>query len=124
MRKVNVILKVENKHNSIEYERKVHYADTFGARLIGLMFKKSISESDAWLITPCKQIHTFFMKFAIDVVFIDKCGIVEEVVKNMRSGRISKYISSSYSVLELPVGTIDKLGISKDSNIQIKGEMS
>jgi len=59
-----------------------------------------------WII-PCPMIHTFFMRFSIDVLFLDKELRVRHVVENMMPWRMSRWVFSAHSVLELPAGTLD-----------------
>ena len=51
---------------------KVKMADTFYLRTIGLMFSKGLDGFDCLWLKPCSSIHTFFMRYEIDVMFVDK----------------------------------------------------
>ena len=55
-----------------------------------------------WIV-PCEAIHTFWMKFAIDAVFLDKNKRVTKVVSNLRPSRLAMSLRAR-SVLELPAG--------------------
>jgi uncharacterized membrane protein (UPF0127 family) len=57
-----------------------------------------------WII-PCEAIHTFFMQFAIDLVYLDRKMRVKKVRDSVRPWRISICLSA-HSVIELPEGTI------------------
>ena len=63
-------------------------------------------EEGLWII-PCPMIHTFFMKFAIDVLFLDKSLKVRRVMGNLKPWRMSPWVFSSESVLELASGTLE-----------------
>ncbi len=56
---------------------RVQVADTFLERLKGLMFQRNIKEG--LLLSPCSQIHTYFMREPIDVIYLDRCGHVLSV---------------------------------------------
>ena len=56
-------------------------------------------------ISPCESVHTFFMRFAIDLVYLDRQQRVKKVRSNVGPWRLSACFSA-HSVLELPVGTI------------------
>jgi uncharacterized membrane protein (UPF0127 family) len=114
MKKVAVIL----GNNIILNE--VLLADSFFTRLRGLMFKKCIRESQGMLIKPCDQIHTFFMKFPIDVVFINKNGIVQEIIEDMSAGRTSRFVKQAGSVIEMNAGLIKKHSIKIGSFVEIR----
>lgn len=86
----------------------ISLAGNFLKRLKGLMGESEISSGEGMLLYPCKQVHTWFMRFPIDVVFMDKQGKVVHLINNMENGRMSKYINDSYQVLELPAGSIAK----------------
>lgn len=82
------------------------YAITFFERFKGLQFKKVLPEGHGLMITPCNSIHMFFMRFPIDVVFIDSSNKVVYIIEGIRPWRVSKIISKAKSVLELPYGTV------------------
>ena len=65
-------------------KRRVSVAEGFSARLLGLMFRKGMPEDAALLIPGCNAIHTFFMRFAIDVAFLDRNGIPVKTVRGVR----------------------------------------
>lgn len=101
----------------------VHVYNTFFKRLHGLMFKKVFPRGGV-LLVPCKQIHSFFMYFAIDVVFLDKEGYVIHVLHCFQPGKVSKLFKNSHQVLELPSGAITKHGIKEGNILQIIRETS
>lgn len=94
-------------------------ARTFLSRFAGLQFKKSLPEGGGLLLTPCNSIHTFFMRFAIDAVFIDSDGIVLHIAEGVKPWRVSKIISGARSVLELPAGTAIATGTKIGDRIEI-----
>lgn len=83
-------------------------ADTFFARFLGLMGKSPI-ERPLWIV-PCADIHTFFMKEAIDVVFLSGEGKVLRVIEAMPKNRTSGIVKGAHSVLELPAYTLKNRG--------------
>ena len=74
---------------------------------MGLMFKKCLSSGEALLIDPCNSIHSCFMNFSIDVLFINKKNEIVHIIKNMKPWRFSSIHFNSKKVLELSAGTID-----------------
>jgi len=97
----------------------VRVADTLFTRMKGLLGKKELPKGQALWIKPCFSVHTFFMKFPIDVVFLNKTNQVIAAVSNLSPNRMTRLYPQSFSVLELPTGTIaasntvigDKIGI-------------
>lgn len=80
--------------------------DTFFSRLIGLMFKKNLPAGSGIVLKPCTQIHTCFMRFNIDVIFLDKNLQVLHVIENMPPWRISHLFLKARYTVELPAGTL------------------
>ena len=64
-----------------------------------------LAPGEGMWIVPCEAIHTFFMRFAIDLVYLDRKNRVKKVASSVRPWRLSACLSA-YSVLELPVGTV------------------
>lgn len=64
-------------------------------------------------------IHTFFMKFAIDVLILDKQNRVVSLKKNLRPFRVFMWNPLFNRVLELPIGTIESLNIEKGEQIKL-----
>lgn len=58
------------------------------------------------LITPCKSVHTFFMRFPIDVIYLDREMRVVALFENVPRGKTLPYHKKAYSVLELKAGMI------------------
>lgn len=66
-------------------------ADTFYKRLKGLLGKHELSKGSALWIKDCPSVHTFFMKFSIDVVFIDKQMKVTRAIENLKPWRFTRF---------------------------------
>ena len=86
-------------------------AETHWARLMGLMGRRSLPEGGALLITPCSSVQTCFMRFAIDVVFLDRDGQVVKVVPELKPYRVALGGRGARSALELAAGVADQCGI-------------
>ncbi len=82
-------------------ERAVR-ADGFVSRAVGLLGRKDLPVGEGLWIEPCAQIHTFFMSFSIDAVFLDRGLKVVRVLENLPPWRVSPWITGARSVLELP----------------------
>jgi uncharacterized membrane protein (UPF0127 family) len=97
----------------------VTVAQSFFSRLKGLMWKKSMP-AGGLLIVPCSGIHTFFMKFPIDVVFINKDDKVAKIVDNLAPWKIALPGGFSRSVLELPAGKALELKLRKGDILTLR----
>ena len=79
-------------------------ADTSAKRRTGLLKHSRLEPGDGLWIRPCESVHTFFMKFPIDLVYLDKRLKVRKVRHAVPAWRLSACLSA-HSVLELPAGT-------------------
>jgi hypothetical protein len=95
-------------------------AHTHWTRLRGLLGTRSLPAGDGLWIRPCRQVHMFWMRYAIDVVFLDAESRVVGLVERLEPGRISPKISAAASVLELPVGTIARAGLAAGTRVDIR----
>ena len=75
------------------------------SRRVGLLHHSSFPQGAAMLIAPTSAVHTFFMRFAIDIAFITRDGTVVKVCRGVRPWRIAAAIRA-YGVVELPAGTL------------------
>ena len=83
-------------------------ADTAWTRLRGLLGHKPLQPGEGLVLRGEKAIHTIGMGFAIDVLFLDREGIVKHFIPAMAPFRASPFVSPAADVLELPAGTIDR----------------
>ncbi|ROH85330.1 DUF192 domain-containing protein [Pseudomethylobacillus aquaticus] len=90
---------------------RLRRADNFFTRLAGLLGRKPLQPGDGLLITPCQQVHTHFMGYAIDVVFLDASLQVLAIDRAMRPWRISAYVRKAAHVLELPAHAASEVQI-------------
>lgn len=93
-------------------------AEDFKTRLVGLLGRSQIQPGEALVITPCQQIHMFFMKFPIDVIFVDRSETVVGLVENIQPFAISPIVRNSYRAIEVPVGTIAQTRTCMGDSIQ------
>ena len=87
---------------------KVNFATSFFQRLRGLLGRIAMAEGEGLFIPGCRSIHTFFMAFPIDVLFLDKNGRVTKSVSGVHPFRVVFGPWNSTGVLELPYGTLNK----------------
>ena len=85
---------------------KLLRAETFWRRFLGLLPYKELERSQGLLLTPCKSVHTWFMRFAIDIIYLDESLRVKAVYPEVRPWRMLPYHKRSYQVLEVSVGTL------------------
>lgn len=84
-------------------------AASFMTRLMGLMFRSDMNDNEALLIIPCNQVHTLNMRFALDLVFIDRMGNVVHEEKDVSPGKLLKPVKNAWAALELKGGKLGSL---------------
>jgi len=111
------IVIILNSTKNVTVTNTEEIANTFFKRLKGLLGRSHLPEKHGMLIYPCNQIHSFFMKFPFDAVFLTRDNRVIYFMEGIKPYRASPLISKAFSVLELPVGTIRKSGIEINDKI-------
>ena len=80
-------------------------ADPFWSRFKGLQFRAGLAAGAGLLLVPCSSIHTFWMRFAIDVVFLDDQGVVLGWRSGVRPWRVVAPVRGAHAILEVPAGS-------------------
>ena len=108
-----------NKTNGTILADNVEIAGNFMKRLKGLMGRPGLNKGEALILYPCRSIHTFFMNFPIDALFIDRNAFVLKIIENMKPYKISPVIKKSYMVVELPAGCLSSTGTTAGHHLEI-----
>ena len=87
---------------------RIRVADRGWDRSIGLLGRQSLECGSGLFIVPTQAVHTFFMRFPIDLVFVDKRFKVVGIRRNLRPWRMSRIYWRALGVLELPSGTVEE----------------
>ncbi len=103
------ILRSETRGKVLLSDLKI--ARKFFERGRGLLGRSGLSAEEALWILRCNSIHTFFMRFAIDCVFVTDELEVKAVCKEIRPWRLVWPVWGAESVIEMASGSIDRLGI-------------
>jgi hypothetical protein len=96
----------------------IETAESSAQRRTGLLKHDKLDEGEGLWIIPCEAVHTFFMKFALDLIYLDRKHRVKSVVRAVRPWRFSACLSA-HSILELPVGTIDRTKTEKGDELEL-----
>jgi uncharacterized membrane protein (UPF0127 family) len=102
-------LRVANQTKGQVLADRADIADTSAKRRTGLLKHTGLKPGEGLWIAPCEGVHTFGMKFPIDVLFLSKKKQVLKARPDMVKGRIA-FSLRAYSVLELPAGTLAQTG--------------
>jgi uncharacterized membrane protein (UPF0127 family) len=95
-----------NMRNGEKLSFNVEVADKIFRRMKGLLGRDKLAKGESLWIKPCNSVHTFGMRFPIDVLFMDKENIVVSVRAGLAPYRLSRLFFRAASVLELPEGTL------------------
>ena len=95
-------------------------ARTFISRLVGLLGKSSLRPGEALVIDPCTSVHTAFMRFTIDVLYVNRDGDVIKVVPQLKPFRMSAAGSMRCYVIELPSGIAAATGTTPGDRLQLE----
>ena len=95
-------------------------ADNALTRMRGLLGRRGLEPGEGLLIRPAGSIHTFFMRFPIDVVFVSRAGEVLKVARSVPPWRTSAARGAKV-VIELGAGEADRNGISVGTRLDLSG---
>jgi hypothetical protein len=96
----------------------LHVPHGMRARMRGLLGRDGLAEGEGMWFPHCRSVHTFGMRFAIDLVYLDRRFRVCKIVSDLRPARVSACLSAS-SVIELSSGGAHKLGLSLGTRLDI-----
>jgi uncharacterized membrane protein (UPF0127 family) len=124
-------LRVANLTRQTVLASSMKVADTAARRNKGLLGRERLSPGEGLWIRPCESVHTFWMRFSIDLVYVDRKNRIRKLVSELRPWRLSGCLWA-HSVLELPSGTIlntetqmgDTLEFSEASEAPLTGDSS
>jgi uncharacterized protein len=100
-----VLMLVRNITRNTQLADRLEVAGSGYKRSKGLLGRSSLAAGEGMWIVPCEAVHTFFMHFAIDLVYLDRKHRVKKVKSAVPPWRISACLSA-HSVVELPAGTV------------------
>ena len=97
--------RVQNTTRGTSIGDDIDTAETSAQRRTGLLKHHKLDEGAGLWIIPCESVHTFFMRFPIDLVYLDRRNRVRKVRSAVGPWRLSACLSA-HSILELPAGVI------------------
>ncbi len=98
--------KVTNRRHNLVVASHVEIAYRLWERMRGLLGRTSLPPGHGLWIDPCRSIHTFFMRFPIDAVFLGRNREVLRVYRDLKPFRLTRCVAGARAVLELPSGTL------------------
>ena len=112
-------MKILNKTQNTILASKAAVAKFFYQRMKGLLGRRSLSRGEALIIPRCQCIHMFFMRFGIDVLFIDKYENVVGLVEKIKPFQISPFFRKASYAIEGAEGMIKESQTQQGDQIKI-----
>jgi len=114
------VARVHNRTKGTLVASRVEIADSFCARLVGLLGRRSLAPGGGLLLVPCNSVHTVGMRFPIDIVLLGEDATIVGLRKSVAPCSIVWPNRSARSVLELPSETISASRSEKGDVLQIE----
>lgn len=99
-------MRIQNITRGTELARSVQEAENFFERLKGLIGKTNFNKGEALVFKRCPSVHTFGMRFSIDLLFVDKDLKVMALVENLKPYAFTPFFAHASLTIELPTGTL------------------
>lgn len=103
-------VRIVNPASGQELGDRVAVAEWWWQRLRGLLGRPPLQPGQGLLLTPCRAIHMAGMKYPLDVVLLDREGMVVALYPGIAPGKRTRWHASARSALELPAGTLEATG--------------
>lgn len=115
-----MVIRAYNETRQAPLVERGQAATGFWGRLRGLIGHPGLSPGEGMLISPCRGVHTFLMRFPIDVVYVNGQGRVVGLAPELPPNRVGPVVPRARFVLELPAGTIQQTGTSIGDELEVQ----
>ncbi len=112
-------VRVHNLSRGVDLATRARVAKTFLTRLRGLIGRKSLPRGEGLVISPCRGVHMWFMRFPIDVVYVGEGDVVVDVDEHLAPWRIGRPRARARYVIELPAGTVQATGTRPGDQVRL-----
>lgn len=114
------VVRIVNQTRGTVLAEQAEVANTPFKRLKGLLGRQRLKQGEGLIIIPCSSIHTFFMRFSIDAVFLGKDGRVVALAESLPPTRLFGSLLKGKLVIELPCNTISQTKTSLNDCISMQ----
>lgn len=115
-----MLLRVRNATRQTVVADRAQIANHVWSRMVGLLGRRNLDQGDGLLLRGEQMIHMFFMRFAIDVAYLDKNGTVLRAVERIAPWRVGPFVARARDVLELPAGTLAATGTQEGDRLEFE----
>lgn len=112
-------MRVVNRTRGTVLAESLQLAGTSAERNRGLLGRDSLAPGEGLWIVPCESVHTFGMRFAIDLIYLDRKHRIRKIRHNVKPWRLSACLVA-HSVLELPAGSVRLTESQKGDVLELK----
>lgn len=109
------IIEYEIKNSNGEQKKypllRLEVADNFWSRFCGLMLRKTVGKADGLLLRPCNSVHMCFMRFCLDIVYLDENAHILKIDYRLRPWTGMSWCRKAVAAVELPDGKAMDLGL-------------
>lgn len=98
---------------------RAHVARSWRERMVGLLSRESLPPGEALIFPGCHSIHTVGMRFAIDVIFVNRQWRVVAVQAAVAPGRLLLPVWNAWGVIEMAAGTMDRVELRVGDQLQV-----
>ena len=112
---------LKNSRSGAVLASSVELAVTSAERRRGLLGREAMEPDSALVITRCAAVHTFWMRFAIDVVFVDSSRTVQKIVEELAPWRMAGALFAS-TAIEFPAGTLKQGALQVGDRVYLTAE--
>jgi uncharacterized protein len=102
---MGTVVRIHNDTRQQTLADRAVRAVSFWSRFRGLLGRSGLEPGEGMVFEPCNSVHMLGMRFAIDVIHLDRSGKVVRIVPSLRPNRLGPLVWRSHIVLELPAGT-------------------
>ena len=107
-----------NTENQAIVARRVQAAVDSQSRREGLLGRTGLDD-EALIIAPCNAVHTFFMRFPIDVIFTDRQGVITRCVSDVRPWRLTGALKG-FATIEVAAGTLARTHTQRGQRLELQ----
>lgn len=98
---------------------RVRVARSVLSRMVGLLATPRLEEGAGLLLDPCSSVHTAFMRYPLDVVYLDRGNTVVRVAANLKPFRLSFGGRGARRALEMPAGAAERAGLRQGARLEL-----
>jgi uncharacterized membrane protein (UPF0127 family) len=104
------LLRVVNTGRNRELGTRIGLADGWLGRLRGMLARPAPTSGEGLLLTPCRSVHMYGMRFPLDIAFLDEDCSVVAAYRSLAPGSRTRWHRNAVYALELPAGTLEDSG--------------